>query len=395
MSEKLKALRQQYQENPSTLTSSQRGYLQRLGELSSEESINKDLLKAVTPTQKRAILKQVPPDVRAFLRQQGEGVESAFIQYATKLSTAKNAFAQSLRRDLGIDVDRGHPASLKGDPTNARVRSNNRWAGLTPTTAITTHGSDTEGYAESGRDNRRHGKKNLFAIKVLQQLNVPTNWMESAVNFVKDRPDLKKNKNTKRDNISESLKMNKLGLGKINVDQAEMQSYIEHDLKKSGLFNRKGEEAQLKSLLKNTHNKDLVKSAKDPDTSKAPWDVTKKRRLTKQEMINQRGKITPSNKLIKIPRVNTTNQVPPNHSIVNKPTGNNILKVLPTSGLAKLFSRENRINRVRSGGFRGGFGGDFDYKNPNRSDLPSQKFMPSFNMPGKVQTPDGMVWPLI
>ena len=40
MSEKLKILRQQYQENPSTLTSSQRGYLQRLGELSSEERKN-------------------------------------------------------------------------------------------------------------------------------------------------------------------------------------------------------------------------------------------------------------------------------------------------------------------------------------------------------------------
>ena len=393
MSEKLKILRQQYQENPSKLTSSQRGYLQRLGELSSEESINKDLLKAVTPTQKRAVLKQVPTDVRAFLKTQGKGVESAFIRYASKLSTAKNEFAQSLRRDLGLPVDRGHPASLKGDPTNARVKIGNRWAGLTPTTALTLHGSDTEGYAESGRDNRRHGEKNLFKIKVLQQLNVPTNWMESAVNFVKDRPDLKKNKNFKRDNISESLRMNKLGLGKISVDQAEMQSYLEHDLKKSGLFNRKGEEAKLKSLLKDTHNKDLVKSAKDRTPGKAPWDVTKKRRLTKQEMINQRGKITPNSKLLKIPRVN--NNTNTKTTVTNKPTGNNILKILPTSGLAKLFSRENRINRVRSGGFKGGFGGDFEFKNPNRSDLPSQKFMPSFNMPGKVQTPDGMVWPLV
>ena len=393
MSKKVEKLFQQYEKDPSKLTSSQRGYLQRLGELSSEESINKDLFKAVTPTQKRAVLKQVPPDVKLFLSTQGKDVASAFIIYASKISTAKNTFAQSLRRELGIDVDRGHPSSLKGDPTNARVKGGNRWAGLTPTTALTLHGSDTEGYAESGRDNRRHGEKNLFKIKVLQQLNVPTNWMESAISFVKDRPDLKKNKNFKRDNVSKSLRMNKLGLGKINVDQAEMQSYLEHDLKKSGLFNNKGEEAQLKTLLKDTHNKDLVKSAKDKNPSKAPWDVTKKRRLTKQEMINQRGKITPNSKLLKIPRVN--NNTNTNNTVTNKPTRNNILKVLPTSGLAKLFSRENRINRVRSGGFKGGFGGDFDYKNPNRSDLPSNTMMPSFNMPGKVQTPDGMVWPLI
>ncbi len=393
MSEKLKVLRQQYEKDPSKLTSSQRGYLQRLDEVNAEASINKDLLKAVTPTQKRSVLKQVPPDVRAFLRTQGKDVESAFIQYASKLSTAKNAFAQSIRRDLGIDVDRGHPGSLKGDPRNIRNTGKSIWSGLNPMSAITNRGSDTEGYAESGRDNRRHGEKNLFTNKVLQQLNVPTNWMESAVNFVKDRPDLKKNKNTRRDNISESLKMNKLGLGKINVDQAEMQAYLEHDLKKSGLFNRKGEEAKLKSLIKTTHNKDLVKSAKDQTTGKNPWDVTKKRRLTKQEMINQRGKITPNSTLIKIPRVN--NKTNTKTTVTNKPTGNNILKVLPTSGLAKLFSRENRINRVRSGGFKGGFGGDFDYKNTNPSDQPSFNSMPRFNLPGKVQTPDGMVWPLV
>ena len=46
-------------------------------------------------------------------------------------------------------------------------------------------------------------------------------------------------------------------------------------------------------------------------------------------------------------------------------------------------------------GFKGGMGGDFDYKNPNSSDRPSETGMPRFNLPGKVQTPDGMVWPLV
>ena len=44
---------------------------------------------------------------------------------------------------------------------------------------------------------------------------------------------------------------------------------------------------------------------------------------------------------------------------------------------------------------KGGFGSDFDHKNINPSDRPSETGMPRFNLPGKVQTPDGMVWPLV
>ena len=44
---------------------------------------------------------------------------------------------------------------------------------------------------------------------------------------------------------------------------------------------------------------------------------------------------------------------------------------------------------------KGGFGGDFDHKNTKPSDRPSETGMPRFNLPGKVQTPDGMVWPLV
>ena len=43
----------------------------------------------------------------------------------------------------------------------------------------------------------------------------------------------------------------------------------------------------------------------------------------------------------------------------------------------------------------GGFGKDFDYKNTNYSDRPSETSMPRFNLPGKVMTPDGVVWPLV
>ena len=44
---------------------------------------------------------------------------------------------------------------------------------------------------------------------------------------------------------------------------------------------------------------------------------------------------------------------------------------------------------------KGSFGSDFDHKNINPSDRPSETGMPRFNLPGKVQTPDGMVWPLV
>jgi len=387
MSEKLKILRQQYKKDPKSLTANQRHLLQRKDEFSTEQNINAKLNKAVIPNQRRGIQAEVPSNVKAWLKTQGKGVESDFAQYATKLSTAKNLFAQQLRKELGIDVDRGHTGSLKGDPS--LVNKN-----LNPTSAVTIRGSDTEGYAESGRANRRHGASNLFKQKVLQQLNKPTNWMESAVNFVKDRPDKQTSSNTTRNKIADSLKMNRLGLGKINVDQAEMLEFLEHDLKKSGLFNHKNQKTQLKSLIREAHNQDLITSAKDQTSGKRPWDVTKKRRLTKQEVINQQGKIKPESTLTKLPRIE------PNTKLKFKtskptPTKGNILKVLPTAGLAKLFSRENRINRVRSNGFKGGFGGDFEFKNPNPSDQPSFNSMPRFNLPGKVQTPDGMVWPLV
>lgn len=44
---------------------------------------------------------------------------------------------------------------------------------------------------------------------------------------------------------------------------------------------------------------------------------------------------------------------------------------------------------------KGGFGTDFDYKNTKPSDRPSETGMPRFNLPGKIRTPDGMVWPLV
>jgi len=385
MSTKLKRLRDKYEKDPSSLSPQQRHKIQRINEFATEQSIQDRLNKAVIPNQRRGVQSEVPSNVRAWLRTQGPGIEAAFARYASKLSTAKNAFAQSLRKELGIDVDRGHTASLKGDPNIKR--------GLTPTKAITIGGADTEGYAESGRANRRHGAKNLFKVQVLQQLNKPTNWMESAVDFVKNRPDKKSSSNTTRSQISDSLRMNKLGLGKINVDQAEMLGFVEHDLKKSGLFNRTNEKAQLKNLIKEAHNKDLIESAKDQTTGKKPWDVTKKRRLTKQELINQRGKPTPETKLIKLPRA----EAPSKLKLQSTPTRavkGEILKILPTAGLQKLFSRENRINRVRGKGFKGGFGHDFDYKNTNPSDRPSETGMPRFNLPGKVES-GGIIWPLV
>jgi hypothetical protein len=49
----------------------------------------------------------------------------------------------------------------------------------------------------------------------------------------------------------------------------------------------------------------------------------------------------------------------------------------------------------RSLKFNGGFGQDFDYKNTNASDRPSETSMPRFNLPGKHMTPDGVIWPFV
>ena len=54
--------------------------------------------------------------------------------------------------------------------------------------------------------------------------------------------------------------------------------------------------------------------------------------------------------------------------------------------------KDTTNNKVK---VKGGFGQDFNYKNTNFSDRPSETSMPRFNLPGKVRTPDGTVWPLV
>ena len=78
----------------------------------------------------------------------------------------------------------------------------------------------------------------------------------------------------------------------------------------------------------------------------------------------------------------------PHKALTIDTTGN---KGITKGKIMKVVPKPN----LKMKGFKGGMGGDFDYKNPNRSDLPSETMLPKFNMPGKVQTPDGMVWPLV
>ena len=58
----------------------------------------------------------------------------------------------------------------------------------------------------------------------------------------------------------------------------------------------------------------------------------------------------------------------------------------------KKNGKDTTNNKVK---VKGGFGQDFNYKNTNFSDRPSETSMPRFNLPGKVRTPDGTVWPLV
>ena len=72
----------------------------------------------------------------------------------------------------------------------------------------------------------------------------------------------------------------------------------------------------------------------------------------------------------------------------------NLKKLLKINGTNGTNGTNGKSTNGRTLKINGGFGKDFDYKNTNYSDRPSETSMPRFNLPGKVMTPDGVVWPL-
>ena len=143
---------------------------------------------------------------------------------------------------------------------------------LTTTGAVSKRGADTEGGPGSGRWNRRIGSKRAFAARALQQLNQPINWMESAVNFVADRPDLK----SKLDGKVKGIDFLKLQQRQATADEIEIEGFRAADLRRSGIRDPRNFGKIFKKLVTDIHNKDIIKSATDPN--KKAWNVITKDR---------------------------------------------------------------------------------------------------------------------
>ena len=183
----------------------------------------------------------------------------------------------------------------------------------TPTTAISRSGVDYEAIIESHQANIRHGALNVITSEEMNLLNRPINQKEAAVDFIQNRPDLKGELSID-EYIDDSVKMNKLIAGEINVDALEMEMMLEDELKRSGVFKPKNKQQQrdtLKRLINEAHRLDMLKSATDKTSGKKVWqrNIQARGDLTKSDYERQQTfKPTPAprSKITPIPSAATT-----------------------------------------------------------------------------------------
>jgi len=197
----------------------------------------------------RNIKQAVPDSTRKWLKANGHGdLWEPYKNWTNQVAYQKNKLASKLADELGLDLEKEHPISVAGAgdiPTK------------TPYSPVSDRGPDTEGFTGSGKYNRRMGKKNSFARKLLQKLGIATNWQESVANFVKDRPDIKDPKDRKKLSLKPLPVRNPSNLGLLKVQQGDLSGDaldqlmdLEYDLKKSGIISNKNDEALLNNYLK-------------------------------------------------------------------------------------------------------------------------------------------------
>jgi len=240
----------------SFLISQTKAYKENVNEVLDELHINKvvENPRKYSPIQSisailRNIKQSVPDSTRKWLKANGHGdLWEPYKNWTNQVAFQKNKLASKLANELGLDLEKEHPISVAG-------------AGdippKTPYSPVSDRGPDTEGFTGSGKYNRRMGKKNSFARKLLQKLGIATNWQESVANFVIDRPDIKNPKDRTKLGLKplpvrkpSNLGLLKVQQGDLSGDALEQLMDLEYDLKKSGIISNKNDEALLNNYLK-------------------------------------------------------------------------------------------------------------------------------------------------
>ncbi len=239
-----------------------------------------------------------------------------FVKKRTKRKIAIKLLVSKIMKDIER-IDFGHLAALDRKPKDKNLLRLSTRTILnqekTPTTAISRSGVDYEAIIESHQANIRHGALNVITSEEMNLLNRPINQKEAAVDFIQNRPDLKGELSID-EYIDDSVKMNKLIAGEINVDALEMEMMLEDELKRSGVFKPKNKQQQrdtLKRLINEAHRLDMLKSATDKTSGKKVWqrNIQARGDLTKSDYERQQTfKPTPAprSKITPIPSAATT-----------------------------------------------------------------------------------------
>jgi len=335
-------------------------------------SDKRQLQKKITESTKKVFIDANKPELL-----------EAFETYQKQEATRKNNIKLLFGKLRGVrSVDYGHEVPLgRGDSKLLKqsldvalkiLRGN-----LTPTTPLSDSGSDADAIIQSKRDNIRLSDNPIVNKQLLQHLNRPTNQREAAIKFLQNRPDLNKTKLSINDYLTDSIKMNKLMAGEINVDQLEMQNVLEAELKAAGVFKGKPNKQQyqvLKQLINRAHTLDLVKSAKDTGTGKKEFDITTKERRTESKDLSERNKVfkiknpNPKTTILQSEATgkNTLNRaVSIAKQIKSKTFGNRLTnqKVRPTSTLDDNFNHTGDIYNDLGGFMDTGYGEGYDKGN--------------------------------
>ena len=280
-------------------------------------SDKRQLQKKITESTKKVFIDANKPELL-----------EAFETYQKQETTRRNNIKLLFSRLSGVrSVDYGHEVPLgRGDSKLLKqsldvalkiLRGN-----LTPTTPLSDSGSDADAIIQSKRDNIRLSDNPIVNKRLLQHLNRPTSQREAAINFLENRPDLNTSKLSINHYLTDSIKMNQLMTGEINVDQLEMQNLLEAELKAAGVFKGKPNKQQyqvLKQLINRAHTLDLVKSAQDTTPGKGEFDITTKERKKESRDFSQRKRTfrreNPNTKTTILPSEATgqtvVNRVPP------------------------------------------------------------------------------------
>jgi len=261
-----------------TLLTQRKAYLERQSEITAEQ-IYKTKEAKVKTKDRRKLQAEIDVATEKIFKDAGKPeLIKAFKEYVKKDALRKNVIKRLFGQlDDVSPVDYGHTSALDRKPKDQHLlRMSSRsiiYQKMTPTTALSRSGVDNEAVIESSKANVRHGPRNILTREMMQLLYRPINQKEAATKFLLNRPDLQ-GEISIDDYYDDSIKMNKLTAGEINMDALEIENMLEAELKKAGVFkgtDKKTKINTLKRLINEADFADRVLSATDTTPGKKVW----------------------------------------------------------------------------------------------------------------------------